>query len=146
MRDQLGSVERTGGDRVHQLRNRQAGRDTRGDGDLLGPQRFQVERGRTFMDSDVGDVAAGANEIRGEFERIREADGFGRDVGTQAAGQLRDQAVDLMFVDGVRRTEFQRDVTPAWNTIDDDEVARREQLRGQGCGQAYRPGSDDDDG
>src|ERR1700754_2988940 len=121
MGDQLRSVERTCGDRVHQLRNRQAGRDTRGDGDLLGPQLFQVERGRTFMDPDVGDVAAGANEIRGEFERIREADGFDRDVGTQAAGQLRDQAVDLVLVDGVRRTEVQRDVAPACDTVDDDE-------------------------
>ena len=39
------------------------------------------------MDADVGDVAAGSDQRRGQLERRRYADGFDGDVGAESAGE-----------------------------------------------------------
>ena len=50
-----------------------------------------MERRRVAVDADVGDAAAGPDELGAELERLGHADRLDRDVGAEPAGQLHDR-------------------------------------------------------
>jgi hypothetical protein len=62
------------------------------------------------MDTDVGDAAAGPDEVGAELERLRHADRLDRDVRAETAGQLHNTLDRVLraVVDRDIRTELER--------------------------------------
>jgi hypothetical protein len=84
VRHELFWIELAAHDRLKQQRRGHRVHEPRGDGDVLRPKFFEVQRHARAMYADVGDVAADTDDILAEPERGTKASvasisaGFGR--------------------------------------------------------------------
>ena len=82
--DQGGDVQLSGGEQPQQCRGGSGVDQAGGDGEVADPECFQVQ-GRGFaVYADVGDVAAGPDQLGAQFERGRDPDCLQRRVRAQA--------------------------------------------------------------
>jgi hypothetical protein len=84
------------GDQSDQCRRR-VGIDQSGDdGQALDLDVFEVRCRRVAVDTDVGDVSTGADQLYGQLEGLRSAYGLHRHVGAQTAGEFSDDGLRIL--------------------------------------------------
>ena len=107
-----------------------------------------MQRCRLAMDADVGDVATRADDVGAELERLRDPDGFDRDIDADAVGEL-EHTLACGFTgdfDRVRSAALDRAGEPLLSHgVDHDDPTGREQERGQDGSEPDRAGTDDGD-
>ena len=112
--------------------------EPRRDRDVTGPQRFEVQRGRSAVHADVGDMATRADQRCCELECCRDTDRFDRDVGTETTGELLNdlERILVAVVDDHVGPEHLRRFETALGQVDRDDVARAEQPSAHDGGEA----------
>jgi hypothetical protein len=84
------------GDQSDQCRRRVGVDQSGGDGQVLDPDVFEVRCRRVAVDTDVGDVSTGADQLYGQLEGLRSAYGLHRHVGAQTAGEFSDDGLRIL--------------------------------------------------
>ena len=146
--DQLGdAVELAVGEHPHQHRCSRRVDQARRDSDVAVPQVFEMQRCGAAVHADVGDVAAGADDRRRQFEGRGNADGLDRHVGAASAGHGFDDVEGVLasVVDGDVRAEQLGRGEPAVGLVDRHDGCRAEQARTDDCRDADRSCADDGD-
>ena len=108
---------------------------------------LEVQRRRLPVHADVRDVPARTNEVDGELEGLRGADGLDRDVRAKPSGELLDDSQRVLSArvhDDVGSEPLRR-LKPGVDEVDRDDVARAEEACGQDRGEADRSRADDRD-
>ena len=91
MRRKQRRIQAPSGDQLQKPRSRERVHETGRDRDVLGPKGLQMQRCRVAVNADVRDMPTGPDEFGAELERLGKADGFDRNVGTEAVGELVDE-------------------------------------------------------
>ena len=102
-------------------------------------------RVRLAVYADVGDPATGSHQSGGQLERLGDADGFDRDVRTEAAGERRTVCFVVAAVSWSGRRRSVCSLQSAVRLVDGDDARRGEELRGEDGGQTDRADADDGD-
>ena len=99
------------------------------------------------MHADVRDPAAGPDQLDGQLEGGRDADGLDGHVCAEPPGQIPDDAHRVLagVVHDHVGSELLGCFQPGVGQVDGDNVARAEQLRAGDRGQADRARADDGD-
>lgn len=130
VRDQLLGLDAAGGEQFQQHRGGDGVDEPGGQGDVVAPQLLDLQAAALAVDADVGDGAAGGDEVLGHLEGDGEADGLDDGVAARVAGQAHDGLLGrrLAAVDRVVRPELLGHAQPVGILVDDDEQAGRVQL------------------
>src|SRR5437867_7282039 len=118
------------------------------DGDVLDPKRLEMQGRGMTMDPDVGYAASRPHQLRAQFERLRNSDGFNGDVGPQSVSQgfHRLHRVIRGAVDGDIGTEYRPGTFETRvSDVDGDDLARAEEPRRHHGRQTDRAGADHHD-
>ncbi|MPL80469.1 hypothetical protein SDC9_26369 [bioreactor metagenome] len=146
--DQLRRIDAGVAERLQQHRRGVGVHQPHRDVDVLDPELFDMQLDRLAVHADVGDVAAGRDDLLAGVEGRRHADRLDRHVDALAMGHLHDPGHHVLGadLDRVGGAELPCELEPCRVHVDHDDPAGREELRGQQHRHPHRAGADHGDG
>src|SRR3954454_18458974 len=112
--------------------------------DVGDPEIFQVQGDGLAMNTEVGNVSPGSDQLGAQFEGRRHPDRLDDDVGPQSVREFHDAFADVLTatVDGLVRTETGQSFQPGLGQVDGDHRGRAVQPGGTNGRQPNGPCAD----
>lgn len=145
MRDQLAGLDATGGEQLQQHGRGDGVDQAGGQRDIVHPQLLDLQGAGLAVHADVGDGAAGSDQVLGHLQRLGHADGLHDGVAADVVGEGHDalERRRLGAVDGVVGAQLFGHLQPAGVAVDHDDQAGRVEFRGHQRGEPDGAGAHD---